>query len=128
MVGFFRTVLPGLLFISTGIMHFTGAAGFRAIVPPALGHADVLVAISGVAEIAGGLGLLVPATREAAGIGLFALLVAVWPANIYMALAAGSFASVAPAWALWLRVPLQLPLMWWVWIARHPPADRAKAT
>ncbi len=112
---FFRARLPGLLFVSTGIMHFTAAAGFRAIVPPALGHAPALVAISGVAEIAGGLGLLVPATRNAAGIGLIALLVAVWPANIFMALAAGSFATVAPAWALWLRVPLQ----WWVWIARR---------
>jgi uncharacterized membrane protein len=100
-------------------MHFTAAAGFRAIVPPALGHADALVAISGVAEIAGGLGLLVPATRNAAGIGLIALLVAVWPANIYMAFAAGSFATVAPAWILWLRVPLQAPLVWWVWIARR---------
>jgi uncharacterized membrane protein len=116
---FLRRILPGLLFISTGIMHFTAAAGFRAIVPPALGHAEALVAISGAAEIAGGLGLLVPATRNAAGIGLIALLVAVWPANIYMALAAGSFASVAPAWALWLRVPVQLPLIWWVYAARR---------
>jgi uncharacterized membrane protein len=117
-VAFFRIVLPGLLFITTGVMHFTQAASFRSIVPPAFGHAEALVAISGVAEIAGGLGLLIPATRNAAGIGLIALLVAVWPANIYMALAAGSFTSVAPAWALWARVLFQIPLMWWVYRAR----------
>lgn len=117
---FFRTIAPGLLFISTGIMHFTAAPGFRAIVPPQLGHADALVAISGVAELAGGIGLLVPATRSAAGIGLIALLVAVWPANIYMAFAANDFASVAPAWVLWARVPLQIPLVWWVIAARRP--------
>ncbi len=115
---FLRTILPGLLFISTGIMHFTAAAGFRAIVPPQLGHADAVVAVSGVAELAGGIGLLIPATRGAAGIGLIALLAAVWPANIYMALAAKDFATVAPAWVLWLRVPLQIPLVWWVAIAR----------
>jgi uncharacterized membrane protein len=116
---FFRRVAPGLLFISTGIMHFAAAPGFRAIVPPQLGHAELLVTVSGVAEIAGGIGLLVPATRSAAGIGLVALLLAVWPANIYMAFAAKDFANVAPAWVLWLRVPLQVPLIWWVAIARR---------
>ena len=100
--------------MATGIMHFAGPAGFRAIVPPQLGHPELLVAISGVAEFAGGLGLLIPATRRAAGIGLIALLVAVWPANWYMALNAHAFATVAPAWVLWLRVPLQLPLIAWI--------------
>jgi uncharacterized membrane protein len=118
---FLRTILPGLIFISTGIMHFTAPAGFRAIVPPQLTHADVLVAISGAAELAGGVGLLVPTTRNAAAIGLIALLVAVWPANWYMALAARDFATVAPAWVLWLRVPVQLALIWWI-----APARRAK--
>jgi uncharacterized membrane protein len=69
--------------------------------------------------LAGGIGLLVPATRNAAGIGLIALLVAVWPANWYMALTAHDFAAVAPAWLLWLRVPIQLPLIWWVATARR---------
>ncbi len=87
---------------------------FRSIVPPLLGHNDAVVAISGVAELAGGLGLLIPQTRRAAGIGLIALLVAVWPANWYMAFEAAQFAKLAPAWVLWLRVPLQIPLIWWV--------------
>jgi uncharacterized membrane protein len=124
---FFRAMLPGLLFISTGIMHFTAAPGFRAIVPPQLGHADVLVAISGVAEICGGLGLLIPFTRRAAAIGLIALLIAVWPANIYMAIAAKDFASVAPAWLIWARVPLQLLLIWWVIAALRAPSVSSRA-
>jgi uncharacterized membrane protein len=115
-----RTLLPALLFIFTGTMHFVKPAMFRSIVPPAFGHTGELVALSGAAELAGGIGLLLPATRNAAGIGLIALLVAVWPANWYMALAADRFAAVAPAWVLWLRVPLQLPLIWWVEIARRP--------
>lgn len=114
-----RTVLPGLLFITTGTLHFLRPALYLSIVPPGFGHADLLVAISGAAELAGGIGLLVPATRSAAGIGLIVLLVAVWPANWYMALAADRFATVAPAWVIWLRVPLQLPLIWWVAIARR---------
>jgi len=109
-----RTIVPAALFIASGTLHFTRPGLFRAIVPPALGHAAELVAVSGAAELAGGIGLLVPATRRAAGYGLIALLVAVWPANWYMALTAGDYAALAPAWVLWLRVPLQLPLIWWV--------------
>jgi uncharacterized membrane protein len=114
-----RTVLPGLLFLVTGTLHFVHPEFYTSIVPPQFGHADLLVAISGAAELAGGLGLLIPATRSAAGIGLIVLLLAVWPANWYMALAAGRFAAVAPAWVIWLRVPLQLLLIWWVAIARR---------
>ena len=93
--------------------------------PPQLGHANVLVALSGAAELAGGIGLLIPATRTAAAFGLIALLVAVWPANIYMAIAADRFAAVAPAWMIWLRVPVQLLLIWWVAAARTRPVRRA---
>src|SRR5665213_1459788 len=114
-----RTVLPAVLFFTSGTLHFVRPALFTAIVPPQFGHVEALVAISGAAELAGGIGILIPATRNAAGIGLIALLVAVWPANWYMALAADRFTAVGPAWALWLRVPLQLPLIWWVAIARR---------
>jgi uncharacterized membrane protein len=112
-----RTVLPALLFIASGTLHFLRPALYLSIVPPAFGHADALVALSGLAELAGGIGLLIPVTRNAAAIGLVVLLVAVWPANWYMALAAHRFSDVAPAWVIWLRVPLQLPLIWWVAVA-----------
>ena len=95
-------------------MHFLRPLMYEQIVPPAFGHAHELVAISGAAEIAGGLGLLLPQTRRAAGFGLIALLLAVWPANIWMAAGPERFATVAPVWALWARVPLQVVLMWWV--------------
>jgi uncharacterized membrane protein len=114
-----RTLLPGALFLTTGTLHFVRPADYTSIVPPQFDHAALLVAISGVAELAGGIGLLIPATRNAAGIGLIALLIAVWPANWYMALAAGHFAAVAPAWVIWLRVPLQLLLIWWADVARR---------
>jgi uncharacterized membrane protein len=114
-----RVVFPALLFLTAGVLHFAQPALYLSIVPPQLGHAQLIVALSGAAELAGGIGLLIPATRNAAAIGLIALLVAVWPANIYMAIMAHAFANVAPAWVIWLRVPLQLPLIWWVAIARR---------
>jgi uncharacterized membrane protein len=109
-----RRGIPGVLFIAAGMLHFLRPAMYQQIVPPQLGHQALLVAISGAAEIAGGIGLLLPHTRRAAGFGLIALLLAVWPANIYMALEADRFAAVAPAWGLWARVPLQIVLIWWV--------------
>jgi uncharacterized membrane protein len=76
-----------------------------------------LVYISGVAEILGGVGVLIPAVRPWAGLWLIALLIAVFPANIYMAVGPKRAAlGVAPVW-LWLRLPLQLVLIAWVWWA-----------
>ncbi len=109
-----RTAIPGVLFMAAGALHFVRPGMYEKIVPPQLGHAPELVAISGLAEIAGGLGLMIPRTRRAAGIGLIILLLTVWPANIFMAVEADHFAAVAPAWALWARVPLQVALIWWV--------------
>ncbi len=75
-----------------------------------------LVYFSGVAEILGGAGLLIPATRTAAALGLILLLIAVFPANIEMLrLAQARGASTAFQVALWIRLPLQPLLIWWVW-------------
>jgi uncharacterized membrane protein len=99
-----RTLPVAALFLTSGTLHFVRPRLFEAIVPPQLGDP----------EIAGALGLLIPQTRRAAGLGLIALLLAVWPANIFMALEAERFRRVAPAWLLWARVPLQLALIGWV--------------
>lgn len=113
-VRYWARALTSLFFIVAGWAHFRWAGAYTSIVPAQFGNPDRLVALSGVAEIAGGIGLLLPPTRRAAGIGLIVLLFAVWPANWYMAVKAERFASMAPGWLLWLRVPLQVPLIWWV--------------
>ncbi len=76
-----------------------------------------LILISGAAEILGGIGLLVQRTRRFAAWGLVALLIAVMPANVYMATAHVSAPGIlGQSWAQWLRLPLQLPLIWWAWL------------
>jgi uncharacterized membrane protein len=117
-----RLLLPlwrgfaSLLFITTGILHFVHPQFYRRIVPPVFPSPEALVAISGVCEIAGGVGLLVPRLRRSAGWGLIALLIAVFPANIYMVVDPRRSADATfPMWALWLRLPLQGVLVAWVW-------------
>lgn len=106
----------GFAFIGVGSMHFIIEKFFVAIVPKSLPNPKALVQISGVAEIAGGLGVLIPGTRRLAGKGLLALLLAVFPANINMAVNADRFKNF-PAWSLWARLPLQFVMIRLVWKA-----------
>jgi uncharacterized membrane protein len=108
--------LLAAFFILAGISHFTREAFFVRIVPPWLPAPLLLVQISGIAEIAGGVGVLLPRLRRLAGVGLLALLVAVYPANVYMALHPDQFADLATPAQLYLRLPLQFvaaALVWW---------------
>jgi uncharacterized membrane protein len=109
--------LLAAFFVGAGVNHFVSPRFYRAIVPPPLeGQAKLVVEISGVAEVLGGVGVLLPRTRHAAGVGLIALLAAVFPANLYMALEPERFEQL-PRWALFARLPLQPLMMWWAWRA-----------
>jgi uncharacterized membrane protein len=114
-------VVLAVFFIGAGVMHFVRPSFYLGIMPPYLPYHLELVYVSGVFEIVGGLGLLVPRLRRAAGIGLIALLVAVFPANVHMALHdleenGVSYLTVL----LWLRLPLQLALIAWAeWCSRE---------
>jgi uncharacterized membrane protein len=105
-----------VLFIVAGVLHFARAFAFESMVPRWLPNAPLLVAVSGAAEIIGGVGLLIPAVRRAAGWGLFALLIAVFPANMQMLETAASDGSTVWRQAvLAIRLPLQVLLLWCVW-------------
>lgn len=114
---FSRSVLA-ILFVIAGVTHFTAPASHLAIMPPYLPWPSQLVAISGVAEILGGLGILWAPTHRLAGWGLIVLLIAVFPANV-QALSTGMImlGHQVPIWMLWLRLPLQLVLLGWVYRA-----------
>lgn len=97
-------------FFVGGIMHFVATELEASIVPPYVPWPVAAVLISGVFELLGAVGILVPATRRAAGVGLFLLTLAVTPAHIYMLQRPELFS--VPMWALWLRLPIQAALLW----------------
>lgn len=88
--------------------------------PPYLSAPLALVYLSGLLEVLGGVGVLAPRFRKAAGWGLIALLVAVFPANLYMVAASEPFtAQGIPLWLLYARLPLQFILIAWVyWVTQ----------
>lgn len=119
-------LLLTLFFVYAGVSHFTQTEQFVAIVPSWLPAPLALVYVSGVFEILLGLGALLPRTRALAGWGLVALLVAVFPANVQMAVDAERWlAQGVPAWALYVRLPLQLVLIAWAWWATRPDSAEA---
>jgi len=107
----------GGFFIGAGLNHFLSPRFYEAMVPPSLqDERKRIVLLSGVAELLGGLGVLIPSTRRLSGVGLIALLGAVFPANLYMAREPERFKKV-PRWALYARLPLQPLMMLWAWRA-----------
>jgi uncharacterized membrane protein len=109
-------VVLALAFVGVGVAHFVAPEPFEAIVPPFLPAPRLLVWLSGAAEIGLGLATLPPKTRPWAGWGLLLLLVAVFPANVYMALddtVAFPGQPPPPRWAAWGRLPIQLVLAAW---------------
>jgi uncharacterized membrane protein len=115
-----------LIMTGIGILHFTSPEPFVRVVPAALPAPLALVYLSGIAEIAGGVGLMIPPLRRAAGIGLIALYVAVFPANVNMAVNNLPLGNVlVPTWALWARLPFQIVLIAWAyWVAVAKPRTR----
>lgn len=105
-------ILIALLFLGAGVGHFRDPQTFMKIVPPWLPSPRTLVYVSGVFEVLGAVGILVPFSRVIAGWGLVALLLAVFPANIYMATAGIKFGDFPPEnWMSWARLPLQFVLI-----------------
>jgi uncharacterized membrane protein len=122
-MGAVRSVLRFVLataMVVVGVLHFVRPEPFVAIVPKALPAPLALVLVSGAAEIAGGLGLLLPRARRAASIGLVALYLAVLPANVNMAVNELPLDGTSmPRVALWLRLPFQLVFIGWaLWVGR----------
>jgi uncharacterized membrane protein len=113
--------LLAAFFVLAGTMHFLRRRAYEAIVPPYIPHHREAVVISGVAEIAGGLAVVPEPTRRLAGLWLVALLAAVFPANLHMAVNPEQIRGLdldrTPRWALWARLPLQPLMMVWAWRA-----------
>jgi uncharacterized membrane protein len=112
-----RTValwLLALFFMAAGLNHFINPAPYLAMMPSYLPWPEGMNWISGAAEIAGGVGVLIGRTRPAARWGLIALLVAVFPANVNVALHGWPGQKIA-RWVLWARLPFQPVMIWAVY-------------
>lgn len=122
----------GPLYVVAGVLHFLLPEWYVQIVPPVLPAPLLLVYLSGIAEIAVGIGVLIPRTRRYAAWALVGLLIAIFPANIYMA-THGVVIDGAPgggdpsATVRWARLPLQgVLILWALWYTRPPTeADHA---
>jgi uncharacterized membrane protein len=123
-----RAVLRVVLAVAmtwVGVLHFVDPAPFVRIVPAWLPAPAALVAVSGAAEIGLGLALLPEKTRKLAGWGLVALYLAVFPANVNMAIHHIQLheGDALPVWAMWARLPFQaLFIAWAWWVTRDEPA------
>lgn len=118
--------LLGGFFVAAGVNHFWHSAFYVGIVPPYLPWPLALVVVSGVAEIVFGALMFPVSTARLAAWGLIALSLAVFPANIDMALHPERHAWASPL-ALWLRLPLQFVLIGWAgWHTRRQEPDAAR--
>ena len=116
-----KVVLIGLaaFFINVGVDHFVNPDFYLSIMPPAFPLHIEAVYISGVFEILGGIGVLIPKFRRFSGWGLVALLIAVYPANIYMAISPDTFPDI-PVSALYFRLVLQFIFFYWAYSVTRP--------
>jgi uncharacterized membrane protein len=109
----FFLYLMGSFYIFAGIMHFVKPRMYIRIIPPYLPKPEILNALAGAFEIILGLGLFFTGTRSISAIGIILLLLAVFPANIYMY---QKGAKGIPKWALFLRLPLQFAMIAWAYM------------
>ncbi|MFN8278485.1 MAG: DoxX family membrane protein [Chitinophagales bacterium] len=112
----FRRATPflmGVLYIAAGLNHFWHSEFYSAMMPPYIPYHDLAVTVSGIAEVVLGLGVIWTVTRRYAAAGIILLLLAVFPANIHMAIHHEQYGL--PLWGLLLRLPMQFLLMYWAY-------------
>ena len=112
-------------FVLAGVNHFVSPDFYLQMMPAYLPWHRELVVLSGILEVVGGLCVLVPGLREAAGRGLVLLLIGIFPANVNMALHPELFPDI-PVWSLYARLPFQLVFIAWAWWATRPDAVTAE--
>jgi uncharacterized membrane protein len=105
-------IVQSLFYVASGINHIWHQNFYLHIMPDHYSHPLALVRLSGVAEIFGGLGLLLPATRRFSAVGIALMLVAFFDVHLFMLRHPARFPE-APAWVLWARIPLQFVLIAW---------------
>ena len=116
-------LIISLFFLIGGIAHFVYLDTFMSTVPTYLNFHKELVLISGVFELLGAIGILVPQTQRFAGVGLIVLALSVFPANINMAMHPENFPEISEI-LLYIRLPLQFIFIWFIWWAVTPKKEK----
>lgn len=116
--------LMGVFYVVAGANHFINAAFYLPMMPPYLPNHGALVYLSGLAEIVLGVAVLVPASRRLAAWGIILLLIAIFPANVHIALHDVPVFGATHGLGVWnwVRLPLQGVLIAWAWRYTWPPA------
>jgi uncharacterized membrane protein len=120
-------LLLSVFFVVAGVNHFVNPDFYVGIMPPYLPAHLELVYLSGVFEVLGGLAVLLPGIRATAGWGLVLLLLAIFPANVHMALHPELFPAMSAA-ALYARLPLQFVFIAWAYWAARPDSPSRVAS
>lgn len=116
----FVRLLTAAIYIGIGVAHFARPISFAQIVPPYIPAPEFMVYLSGVFEILGGIGLLIPRLRRVSGWGLIALTIVVFQANIYMAVEEIYLPGMPKEPALlWARLPLQFLFIAMIWVSMN---------
>jgi uncharacterized membrane protein len=118
-------LIVALFFLIGGIAHFVVMDFFVLAMPDYLGYHKELVIISGIFELLGAIGILIPGTRLLAAYCLIALVIAVYPANIHMALHPERYAEIS-ALFLYIRLPFQFLFVWFIWWATGPEREQRR--
>ena len=106
-------IVLAIFMIFAGSYHFVKPDFYIRMIPSSLPNPRGLIIISGLFEILGGVGLLIPQTTIFSAWGLVALLFAVFPANFYMAIKSIPYVDGQPAFIAWLRLPMQFIFIAW---------------
>jgi uncharacterized membrane protein len=108
-------VAAGVAFIIASLPHFFAPERYLPMMPPFVMAPEAMIFVSGLGELLGGLGLLIPQTARLAAWCLVVLLIAIFPANIYVAISGVNAAGLPSSpWYTWSRLPFQLVFIWWV--------------
>ncbi|MBT8404926.1 MAG: DoxX family protein [Gemmatimonadetes bacterium] len=105
--------------VAAGVAHFVNPDFYLRIMPPWLPWHEALILLSGVCEVAAGVLVLTPRTRRAGGLFAIAVLLGVFPANVWMAIDPSIWPEI-PVWGRWARLPLQALLIVWAWRVTQP--------
>lgn len=118
-------ILFALFMIAAGMAHFVNPEFYLRIMPPWLPWHEELVWLSGVCEVAAGVLVAIPRTRRVGGLFAIAVLLGVFPANVWMAVDSSIWPEVA-TWARWARLPMQAVLIVWAWRVTRPRASQRR--